>query len=279
MVQSAARVMRIFNNNAVLVSIDGVERVLAGRGIGFGKRPGDFIPAGDAQRQFIEASPDKIDFLTSANALDPQLVDTVTEAVELATSIIEDLDPSVYVVLVDHMAFAVQRHRSGLTIRNKLVEEVKVAFSAEFTAAEIMVHYVNQKLDVELPTDEAAYIALHLNAARSGATVKQPLSEANQLGSIVDLVNRSFGDDKHGNMAELLLTVNGFITRIQQDIWRSNTTTAMVERLLPEEFGLARQIITHIAGPDAHATHIANESAYLAVFLHGWRQVSGTQHT
>lgn len=62
MIQSAARVLRVFNNNAVLVSIDGVENVLAGRGIGFGKRPGDTIPAGDAQRQFIEASPDKIDF-------------------------------------------------------------------------------------------------------------------------------------------------------------------------------------------------------------------------
>lgn len=278
MIQSAARVLRVFNNNAVLVSIDGVENVLAGRGIGFGKRPGDTIPAGDAQRQFIEASPDKIDFLTSANALDPQLVATVTEAVELANHVIKDLDPSVYVVLVDHMAFAVQRHRDGYVIHNKLVDEIKVAFTAEFTAAELMVHYVNQKLELELPRDEAAFIALHLNAARTGATVKQPLSEANKLGVIVDLILSELSIDAHVQMDELLFAVNGFITRIHAGIWRKNATTSVIETMLRDEFAVARRVITHIAGSDVLPTKIAREAAYLAVFLHGWRQGTESDH-
>ncbi|USR79220.1 PRD domain-containing protein [Arcanobacterium pinnipediorum] len=279
MVQSAARVVRIFNNNAVLVSIDGVETVLAGRGIGFGKRPGDMIPAGDAQRQFIEASPDKVDFLTSVNALDPHLVSIVSEAVELATNVLSDLDSSVYVLLVDHLAFAVQRHRDGHVIRNKLVDEIRIAFTAEFTAAEMMIHYVNEKLDVELPVDEAAFIALHLNAARIGTTVKQPLSEANKLGSIVELITSELDVQGKADLSELLKTINGVITRIQAGIWRRNDVAAVIETLLRDEFFIAERVITQIAQPGAAPADIKNEAAFLAVFLHGWRQGPNYAHS
>ncbi|QJC22419.1 PRD domain-containing protein [Arcanobacterium buesumense] len=279
MIQSAACVLRVFNNNAVLVSVDGVKTVLAGRGIGFGKRPGDMIPAGGAWHQFIEASADRIDFLTSVNTLDPHLVSTVTEAVELANNLINDLDPSIYVVLVDHMAFAVQRHLSGLSIHNKLVDEIKVAFGVEFTAAQIMVHFVNHKLNVELPVDEVAFIALHLHAARTGVTVKQPLSEANELGVIVDLIMRELGQPKNVELTELLFTINGYVTRIHAGMWRTNTATSLIERMLAPEFAVARHVITYIAKDDVPPAAIAHESAFLAVFLHGWRQGTRPAHT
>lgn len=123
MVQPDARVVRIFNNNAVLVRVDDVEFVLAGRGIGFGKKPGDTIPSVDAQRQFIEASPDKIDFLKSANALDPMLVEAVSEAVDLATDLLGDLDPSVYVVLADHRVYRTALKRGPHRLNSQAATE------------------------------------------------------------------------------------------------------------------------------------------------------------
>lgn len=208
------------------------------------------------------------------NALDPHLVSIVSEAVELATNVLSDLDSSVYVLLVDHLAFAVQRHRDGYAISNKLVDEIRIAFGPEFTAAQMMVHFVNENLNVELPIDEVAFIALHLNAARTGATVKQPLSEVNKLGAIVELITTEFNGQETAEINELLRTINGFITRIQAGIWRTNETAPVIETLLREEFSVAQRAITYIAQPGTAPLKIANEAAYLAVFLHGWRQSS-----
>ncbi len=274
MVQPDARVVRIFNNNAVLVRVDDVEFVLAGRGIGFGKKPGDTIPSADAQRQFIEASPDKIDFLKSANALDPMLVETVSAAVDLATDLLGDLDPSVYVVLADHLSFAIQRHRGGMAIQNKLVSEIKVAFPTEFATAEILTQYVNSKLDVDLPVDETAFIALHLNAARTGSTVKQPLNEANVLGGIVADVQKGLNVDADSQLEELLSTIRRIINRVHAKQFRENAASRGIEAALPEETNVARAIIQKIADPQTPSVMLRGEVAHFAVFLHGWRQTA-----
>lgn len=272
MLEPDARVLRVFNNNAVLVSTDGVETVLAGRGIGFGKKPGDSIPKAGVQRQFVEASEDKIEFLKSAKALDPQLVATVSEAVDIAADLIKDLSGSIYVVLVDHLVFAVQRHRDGTPIQNKLVSEIKIAFPTEYNAAEILLQYVNAKLGITLPDDEAGFIALHLNAARTGDTVKQPLSKVNELGLIVEEVEKGYGLSADGQLEELLSTIKRITNRIHAGELRSNAARLQIASALPQDMAVANSIITKIAEDELTPDQISAEAASLAVFLHGWRQ-------
>ena len=74
MVDNTAQVVRAFNNNAVLASIGEDRFVLAGRGIGFGRKPGDSIDLDSVQQQYIEASSDRVEFLKSVNSLDPNLL-------------------------------------------------------------------------------------------------------------------------------------------------------------------------------------------------------------
>lgn len=279
MLQPDSRVLRVFNNNAVLVSTDGVETVLAGRGIGFGKKPGDSIPTAGVQRQFVEASQDKIEFLKSAKALDPLLVATVSEAVEIAEDLIKDLGGSIYVVLVDHLVFAVRRHRDGTPIHNKLVSEIKVAFPVEYNAAEIVLQYVNSKLGITLPDDEAGFIALHLNAARTGHTVKQPLSKVNELGQIVEEVEKGYEVSAGANLDELLSVIKRITNRIHAGELRSNTARLQIASALPRDMAVATTIITKIGGDDLTPDQISAEAASLAVFLHGWRQsVQSSSH-
>ncbi|MCI6848575.1 MAG: CAT RNA binding domain-containing protein, partial [Collinsella sp.] len=85
MSQPVAHIVRVLNNNAVLVGRDGIELVLASRGIGFGKKPGDEVEVESDQRKYVETSTDKVEFLKSLASLDPELAAAVSRAVEIAT--------------------------------------------------------------------------------------------------------------------------------------------------------------------------------------------------
>lgn len=191
MAELSYKVARVFSNNAVLARRGEDELVLVGRGIGFGRRAGDQIAADNVQRQYVEISPDKAQYLDLVNSIDSQVFETISAAIDLATDLLGELHPSVYLVLTDHLAFAVQRLREGEAITNPLLSEIRVVFPAEFGAAELMLSYINSHLDAELPVDEAAFITLHLSAARAGSTVKQPLQQANALAGIVEYAGSS----------------------------------------------------------------------------------------
>ncbi|MDO5035088.1 MAG: PRD domain-containing protein [Actinomycetaceae bacterium] len=271
MVEDKARIVRAFNNNAVLASVGGDEFVLAGRGIGFGRKPGDLIDLGSVQQRYIELSSDRVEFLKSVNSLEPKLVATVSSAVDLAADMLGELDPSVYVVLADHLSFAVQRHRTGQQINNRLTEEIKVVFPREFAAAKAVTQYVNTHLEVKLPVDESAFIALHLNAARTGDSIKQPLNIANQVASTVKLVQERLGEADEEGLEELLLAVRRLINRTKKGQIRKNRVTRQIEMCLPEEMDLARAVINTIAA-DLSQSQVDDEAAFFATFLHGWRQ-------
>lgn len=272
--QPAYLVARVFSNNAVLARQDEEERVLVGRGIGFGRRVGDWIPADLVQQQFLEVNPSKVHYLELMNSVDSHTFDTCVEAVERAADMLGELHPSVYLVLADHLAFTVQRLREGSVISNPLMDEIRAAFPEEYAAAELVLRYVNSHLDVELPAVEIAFITLHLNAARTGASVKGPLQQANALAGIVQYAGQRLGyPDTPGQIhGELVQTLARLTKRVRAGAFRSNAAVRSIERDLPLETSLAIQIVERIWGRTPLPHESVGEVAHLAVFLHGWRQ-------
>lgn len=282
MVESHPRVVRVLSNNAVLARVgegdsDDGGLVLVGRGIGFGRHVGDPVSATADQRQYIELSPDKVQLLTSLNALDPYVIETISTAVDLAADLLGELHPSVYLVLAEHLSYAVDRVGKGEVIRNSLLEEIKAVFSAEFGAAELIVQYLNSHLTVDLPIDEAAFIALHLNAARSGVTVKQPLAKANELAGLATFVRHRLPREVGAASTSddgLITTLTYVQRRARAGQWRDNRAQRSIARDLPREYDLAEQVLCRILDTAMLPREAAGEAAYLAVFLHGWEQTS-----
>ncbi|GAB2510097.1 Cryptic beta-glucoside bgl operon antiterminator [Corynebacterium atrinae] len=277
MVESHPRVVRVLSNNAVLARVgdddsDDGGLVLVGRGIGFGRQVGDPVSATVDQRQYIELSPDKVQLLTSLNALDPYVIETISTAVDLAADLLGELHPSVYLVLAEHLSYAVDRVGKGEVIRNSLLEEIKAVFGAEFGAAELIVQYLNSHLTVDLPIDEAAFIALHLNAARSGVTVKQPLAKANELAGLATFIRHRLPRAASTSDDGLITTLTYVLRRARAGQWRDNHAQRSIVRDLPREYDLAEQVLCRILDTSTLPRDAAGEAAYLAVFLHGWVQ-------
>lgn len=225
-------------------------------------------------QEFIAPQSDKAQYLNLVNSIEPEIFETIQAAVELAADLLGELHPSVYLMLTDHLAFAVNREREGQQISNPLVGEIRAVFPAEFGAAELVLQYINSRLGTELPIDEAAFITLHLNAARHGSNVKQPLQQANALAGINEFVLARLGrpgatgparDDFVHAMARLG-------RRLDQGHYRHNQAARSIQRDLPFEHDLAAQVICRLLGVEALPREAAGEVATLAVLLHGWRQ-------
>lgn len=276
MALQGAAVVRVFSNNALLVRVGDADRVVVGRGVGFGRRAGDVLDLSGSERHYIEANAERIRFLGSLESLDPGLFQTVSSAVDLAGDLLGDLHPSVYVLLVDHLCFALQRVRDGQEISNPLLPEIRAVFPAEFAAAEVVLRFVNARLGGELPVEEAAFVALHLNAARSGSTVKRPLERVNTLGGIVQFAASLMGRTPDGELIQYLFEL---AKRMRDGRSRRNAAQYPIEHALPAEARWARRIVARMAGTDDLPAACAGEAAYLAVFLHGWLQTDDNHHT
>ncbi|SDL17769.1 PRD domain-containing protein [Tessaracoccus oleiagri] len=269
---SGRRIIRVISNNAVLTRDDSNEMVLVGRGIGFGRSDGDVIDESSIQQAYVDIDPERVHVLNWINALGSDSVDVIAQAVEAAADALGGLHPAVYVLLLDHIAFAVQRIGEGETIENPLVPQIKVMYPQEFEAARLAVRHLNAQLGIDLPEAEAGFIALHLNAARSGETVKQPLQRANRLAGLVDEVWRllgSPGKSAHEDITRDLVALN---RRLRAGNIRRNDAGHSIARDLGQDHAIATTILCRLLGADSLPRDMTGEAAFLAVTVHGWRQ-------
>lgn len=274
----AYRVTHALNNNAVAAVADDsdVPTILIGKGIGFGRRPGDAIAPSDVQEHYVALGSDRMQYLDLLNRIGPEVLSAIASGLELAQEQLGDLHPSVYVMLTDHLAFAVERLNEGQRIANPLLAEIRARFPREFVAAEILLRHVNARLGIALPTDEAAFITLHLRAASTGETVKRPLSQANALAGLADTVIARLlrGAAVHEDArAELTAHLVALARRLKDGELRRNAALLSIRRDAPDEYALAEEIVQILSeAPRTPAAQVAGEAAFTALFLHGWRQ-------
>ncbi|WP_200829133.1 PRD domain-containing protein [Arcanobacterium ihumii] len=272
------RIVRVFNNNAVLVRSNDSEHIIVGRGIGFGRRSGDLIEKGEAHRHYVEVSAERIQFLNQAESLSSQTLEAISGGVDLAADILGELHPSVYLLLSDHLIFAMQRLQAGQIIRNNLINEIRAVFPEEFAAAEAVLTFINSHADIKFPDDEAAFIALHLNAARTGVTVKQPLEKANRLASIIHDAGHALGVNRDNLDNDVSTQILATMRRIESGMFRKNDALRAISRDLPLEFDVAQRVVARLLDADDVPSLALGEVAFLAVIFHGWRQSNGVSN-
>lgn len=270
-------VTHVLNNNAVVVRSDAGISVLVGKGIGFGRKADDVVSADDVQEHYVSVEPDRLHYVSMLNAMDPQVLAVIAQGVEKAEDLLGPLHPSIYPLLTDHLAFAVERFREGATIYNNLLSEIRAVFPAEFLAAQRVLEFINEALSIDLPLDEAAFITLHLNAALSGDSVKAPLSRANALAELTEAIIRRLevGECSRSVREALSTEVVSLSARLNAGRARACSAYRSIARELPKEWQHAEWILETLLGSVASNVvagfeERSGETAYLAVFLHGW---------
>lgn len=280
-------VTHVLNNNAVVVRSEAGISVFVGTGIGFAKKNGDTVTLDDAQQHYVAVEPEKLHYFNMLNSLSPDALHVIAGGVDKASQLLGPLHPSVYLLLTDHLMFAVERFRAGQIIHNNLIPEIRAVFPAEFAAAQQVLEHVNHHLSLDLPIDEAAFIALHLNAALSGESVKAPLSKANAVAGLTDRTLAQLKIDTYTrpNREALTAELVALLARFQAGRARHFHAHASIVQHMPNEWRQSERIMTALLCetmgeiPTLTTEQRLGETAFLAIFLHGWKQdVSARTH-
>lgn len=189
------KIQKVLNSSVVLVSgEDGQEFILLGKGIGYGRKSGEEIHQQPSDRVFIPLSnPDAQRMLELFAAIPGEYLEITEQIVEDAERALGcKLSHHIYLMLTDHLHFAVERATQGITVTNRVFWEIKNFYKREFSIGQFGRKLVQERLGVDLPEEEAANIAFHIvNASKDELTYYDAMQAAKLISSMVSIVTYS----------------------------------------------------------------------------------------
>ena len=191
------RVIKVLNNSLVLALDNaGQESILMGKGIGFHKSIGYEFQESGIEKVFVlkdkEVSRNIIRLAAETDSVFFELAKAVIDyAIEQFDMKLMD---HIYLSLTDHLSFAARRVREGIVLQNFYTLEMKKFNPQEFQVGEYAVNLMRERLDLEIPADEAGNIAFHfINAQFNHPYNSQNLLISRTLDAVLDIVKYAFG--------------------------------------------------------------------------------------
>ena len=120
-------ITKIINNNVVsCIDQDGRELVVMGKGIGFGKKTGQEIDENSAEKIFRMDNKDSLErFKELLSDIPLEYVQLSNEIIAFAKSSIGiELNQNVYLTMIDHIHFAIERFKKQMHFANALFGEM-----------------------------------------------------------------------------------------------------------------------------------------------------------
>ena len=181
--------IRRLNNNAVIArDAAGREVVALGRGVGFGGELPREIPNAQIERTFYDIDADGQRIMQDLPA---DVVLFTAKIMDIAANELPyELGPNAVLVMADHIAFALVRHKQGIRFDMTLAYDVKQLYPLEYRIAAFIVSRTRREFGVDLPDEEIASVAMNLVNARTGSSGEGATSRAQVFERLLDDVTR-----------------------------------------------------------------------------------------
>lgn len=206
-------VHKVLNNN-IVSSLDerGREVLLVGRGLGWQAKPGEAIDKKKIDKIF------RMDTGASTEKLKQLFLEVDVEVIELSARIIDyaretlkkKLNKNVYITLTDHISFAIERMKQGVTFRNALQWETSKLYPAEYAIGLYALELIQKTMQVEFPKDEAGSIALHIVNAEYDCNMNYTQQMTEIIQNSLNIVRYAF----HMEFDEQSLDYQRFTTHL-----------------------------------------------------------------
>ncbi|MBW6409071.1 BglG family transcription antiterminator [Clostridium weizhouense] len=186
-------IVQAYNNNIVSIRMDGKEKILFSRGIGFGKKFGDKIKEGtEVEKIFVIEDQDNLrNFKQVVEKVDEDFL-TMCERIIILISeeLNEELDERIHIGLTDHLYYAIKRIKNNEIIDNPFLMEIKVLYQREYILAKKAAKILNNEMDIMIPDDEIGMIALHIHSARNSGNLSNTIKNAYLINMIIEYVEK-----------------------------------------------------------------------------------------
>ena len=105
-------ILKILNNNALLAedSETASERILLGKGIGFGKKAGDYVDSDEKVQVYTPVvRQEQSSAMHVVNTIDPVYIEVAGKIISEAEKVFGSVNRDIILPLADHIAFAAKR--------------------------------------------------------------------------------------------------------------------------------------------------------------------------
>ena len=252
------RVVKILNNNYILVEDpNGNECIVMGKGLRFSNQVGSELKEENIQKIFALKDKKSVrDWQQMLEGVSEDYGEAIHSAIMLADEAMPGkLNSQVFIILFDHLIFALERQHKNIILQNRLLWEVRQFYPAEFALGKRMIEYLNQRLQIKLPEEEASNIAFHLvNAQTENPNMEQTIQAVKMLKDIFNIVQYSFAnrirtDSIH--YTRFVTHMQFFLQRVLEHKMLSGDELDIFEQVAkghPESYCCARKIGAYIQG-------------------------------
>ena len=268
-------IKRILTNNAVVIDDENQqEKIVCGKGIAFKKRPGMEIDEMSINQTFI------LEGGGEYSRFEQLLKDVPLEYLELSSEIInmaklefaKKFKDNVIITLSDHLYVAIKRCREGMTISNPLLWDIKNFYEIEYDIGLRALELIKNKFHIQLPNDEAGFIALHFVNAEYGTDIRDAVKFPDQMQAIVDIVERDLGillDESSLHYERFMTHIKFLIQRIYRKELLSSEDrelSLLMQRKYPREYQCSVKVAEYIM--QATGSRLSEEEImYLSVHI------------
>jgi beta-glucoside operon transcriptional antiterminator len=269
--------MKILNNNAVVVMDGDEEKIAIGAGVGYEKKKKDIVNKAKIEKLYVSKESEKLEQLLLRI---PEEHFIITEEIiayaekNLGTK----LNDHIRIALTDHISFAIEREKQGIHIKNKLLPEIKVLYKKEFDIGLWAIQHIENKFNMRIPMDEAAFIALHVHAMKvQGGDLHEVVRQTSVLKDMVQTINQKLAikvesDDiayerliHHLRFAMIRLKDNRHHT-MDDEMFQ------MIKRKFPISFDCAATVATELSSN--HDVHLPeDELGYITLHIERLRKM------
>ncbi len=189
------KIIKIMNNNVIFVEdAHHNEIVLVGKGLGFKKKPGMTVDEEKIEKTFALKTKNEqnklVELLTRVDPEDFAIADIIIQYAQTALG--KKLKDNIYITLTDHIVFAMERVKEGVTFSNAMLWEIKRFYPQEFAIGTYAIDYIKDKTGIDMPEDEAGFIALHIANAHIDGDMAEVEITAKIIKAALKIVSLSY---------------------------------------------------------------------------------------
>ena len=266
------KVVKVFNNNVLLATLNGKEKILYGKGLGFGKTVNEVIPVNMLIEKIytIENEMSSNQFSQLITYVDSEIVGLCEEVIYMiGQELNEDLNENIHISLTDHIAFTLKRLKENDEIMNPFLVETEALYKHEFEIARKATRIIETRLNIPIPDGEIGFITLHIHSARNNGKLSNTIKYTHLVSSMADFIEDSLGlviDRKSIDYARFVIHMRFAIERLQKGNPIKNELLSVIKKQFTYSYKLSEKLAKLIE-ESLHVKVVEDEIAYLTVHV------------
>lgn len=273
------QIEKILNNNVVQAMDNDVEYIVMGKGLGFQKKVGETVDKEKVEKTFVLENPEiEAEWTRAYVDLPDGEMQVFLNIITFAEDVLQTkFEPSFFIALADHLHYAIERSREGISLQNSLAWEVRKFYPREYEIGKEALRLIADDLEVELADDEAASVALQFVNAQKDVGLHEKDQQMTQIVvGISEIVRLDFACD----LEQDSFSYNRFIThlrylaqRIVSGVSGGKNDAFLYEQVkvnYPKSFICTQKVVTYIKSSYAFELSL-DEQVYLTIHIQRFR--------